>query len=68
MAAPGTLTITMQDTGATTVAKAIPAGLTASQFLVSLILAGGVWDAVTQDTLAGATFWPFRYWKKVVTS
>lgn len=68
MAAPATVTITMQDTGATTVAKSIPSNLTASQFLVSLILAGGVWDALTQDTLAGATFWPVRYWKKVVTS
>ena len=69
MAAPVTLTITMQD-GSTTVALTIPSNLTSSQFMQSLQLAGGTWDKslVSVDTQAGATWWPASYWKKGVTS
>jgi hypothetical protein len=67
VAAPATLTITMQD-GSSTVALTIPSQLTPTQYINSILLAGGVWDLMNHDTVAGATFWPVRYFKKLVTS
>jgi hypothetical protein len=67
MAAPVTVTVTMQD-GSTTVALPIPNYLTASQFVSYLQFRGGTWDATTADTTAGATWWPWPYFKKAVTS
>jgi len=68
MAVPVTITVTMQD-GSTTVALKIPSGYyTASQFMYAIQAQGGTWDASTADTLAGATWWPYPYFKKAVTS
>jgi hypothetical protein len=67
MAAPVTVTVTMQD-GSTTVALKIPPFQTASQVVYQLQNSGGTWDAATADVLAGATWWPYTYFKKAVTS
>jgi hypothetical protein len=67
MAVPVTLTVTMQD-GSTTVATPIPKWTTASNYVTSFQQAGGIWDSATPDILAGATFWPWTYFKKAVTS
>ena len=67
MAAPVTVTVTMQD-GSTTVALKIPPFATASQLVYTLQNQGGTWDATTADVLAGATWWPYTYFKKAVTS
>jgi hypothetical protein len=67
MAKPVTVTVTMQD-GSTTVALAIPSYQTATQLVYQVQNQGGTWDAPTADTLAGATWWPYPYFKKAVTS
>jgi hypothetical protein len=67
MAAPVTVTVTMQD-GTTTVALKIPNIFSASQFVYFLQSQGGTWDATNPDTTAGATWWPYPYFKKAVTS
>ena len=67
MAIPATVTVTMQD-GSTTVALKIPPYWTASQFVYFLQNQGGTWDATTADVTAGATWWPYNYFKKAVTS
>ena len=67
MAKPVTVTVTMQD-GSTTVILTLPGNETASQLVYRLQNAGGTWDASTADTLAGATWWPYPYFKKAVTS
>lgn len=69
MAAPATITFTMRDSGPTTVAVAIPAGLTATQFITRFKLDGGLWDKPsTADSIAGATWWPWVMVSKIVTS
>ena len=69
MAAPGTVTFTMRDSGPTTVALAIPSNNTASQFIRAFQLAGGLWDKpATADSIAGATWWPWVMVSKAVTS
>ena len=67
MAAPVTVTVTMQD-GSTTVALKIPPYQTATQVVYQLQNQGGTWDASTADVLAGATWWPYPYFKKAVTN
>jgi hypothetical protein len=67
MAKPVIVTVTMQD-GSTTVALALPNYQTATQFVYQLQNQGGTWDASTADVLAGATWWPYTYFKKAVTS
>jgi hypothetical protein len=67
MAVPTVLTVTMQD-GSTTVALKIPPYQTASMFIFQVQNQGGTWDAPTADTLAGATWWPYPYFKKAVSS
>ena len=67
MALPITVTVTMQD-GSTTVALKIPPFQTASQLVYQVQNQGGTWDATTADSIAGATWWPYPYFKKAVTS
>jgi hypothetical protein len=51
----------------TAVTLAIPSGLTASEFINSLRLVGGTWD-IPADQNTAANWWPYKDWKKAVTS
>jgi hypothetical protein len=63
---PTTITITMRD--GTTVVVTIPNGYTASQYIQSLRLSGGVFSQTAVDPGTGAQWWPYRAWQKAVAS
>jgi hypothetical protein len=63
---PTTITITMKD--GSTVVVTIPSGYTATQFIQSLKLSGGVNSSAVADSSAGAQWWPYWAWKKAVAS
>jgi hypothetical protein len=63
---PITATITMQDSS--TVVKSIPTEYSATAYMVQLRNSGGVWDGAAPDSVVPATWWPYHYWKKSLTS
>jgi len=63
---PGTtITITMRDN--TTVVSTVPPMMTATAYISLLRESGGIWDN-PPDPATPANWWPYRYWKKAVTS